>query len=138
MIEWLKEKFSSIIGIFYIITVILVSIMGAVLGFSVADSFGCVLGLIIGVFVGIFLGILTFGFFATIIDISNKCNNLNKKIEELRSLLYNSSSNSSSASSSSQYSSSASTISSGYKICKKCGTKNSVNTMMCKDCGEYL
>lgn len=63
-------------------------------------------------------------------------------IKKICSLLenktYNSTSTIASTSTTSNIQASSSTVSSRYKICKKCGTKNSINSTTCKDCGEYL
>lgn len=140
MIEWLRDKFSSVVGVFFVLTVTAITIAGGFLGYSAAEGLGCVIGLALGLFLGIFAGILTFGFVATLIHISDTNDVIVRKLEDIRGLIYNSQSGTSTSnSSSSSYTSSvSSTVSSGYKICKKCGARNSVNSTTCKDCGDYL
>ena len=98
------------------------------------------MGIVLGFLLGLFLGILTFGYFATIINISETDEAILKKIEEIRSIVYNANSPAESPDliSSSEKNVKPSTVSSEYKICKKCGAQNSINTTTCKDCGEYL
>ena len=140
MIEWLRNKFSSVVEVVFVLAVIAITIAGGVAGYSAADVLGCVIGLILGLLLGILSGILTFGFVATLIHISDTNDVIAKKLEDIRLLLYNSiSGNSTISSTSSSYtSSSESTVSRGYKRCKKCGAKNTVNSTTCKDCGNYL
>lgn len=140
MIEWLRDKFSSVVGVFFVLTVAGVTIAGGFVGYGAAEGLGCVIGLALGLLLGIFAGILTFGFVATIIHISDTSDIIVKKLEDIRIMLYNSQNGSSTTNnySSSYTGSSTSTVSSGYKICKKCGAKNSVNSTTCKDCGDYL
>lgn len=88
MIKWLREKFSSVVVFFFVISVIAISIAGAISGYIIGEETGAIIGLLLGVLIGFFLGILTFGFVATIINISETCDGLRLEIEEIRSLLY--------------------------------------------------
>lgn len=45
MIEWLRNKFSSIIGFLFVLTVIALVITGAVVGFTIAEKIGLFWGL---------------------------------------------------------------------------------------------
>ena len=138
MIEWLKGKFAAVVTIFYFLTFIAFGIGGAMTGkMLLVNGLGLVLGFAVGGLLGMFIGILTLGFFATVINISDTCDLIYEKLNEMSS---NSSSNSSYASKSSGFSSSVvnSSEPESYKICKKCGAKNPANSTTCKDCGEYL
>ena len=129
MIEWLKGKFASAVSFFYVLTIIACGIGGAIAGYGMARGLGLVLGFALGALFGMLMGILTFGFIATIINISDTCDLIYEKLNTV--------SNSSSAN---NYSASvtSSTEPENYKICKKCGAKNPANSTTCKDCGEYL
>ncbi len=87
MIKWLRDKFASMITFFFVLSVILSTVSGGIGGFAVGKSFGyfndysgigCIIGLIIGCFLGIICGILTFGFFATIVHISESIDKENE------------------------------------------------------------
>lgn len=129
MIQWVKEKFTSAVSFFYVLTVIVWGISGAIAGYGAAKAIGLVLGLALGIFLGILIGILLFGFIATVINISDTCDLI---YEKLSTAPNNSSVN--------NFTSSIvnSTEPESYKICKKCGAKNPANSASCKDCGEYL
>ena len=93
MIKWIKGKFSSVISVCFILYVILISVSFAISGVALGkaqsgwtDDFsfiGLVLGLIIGIAVALLSGILTFGFFATIISISQSNDLILKKIDRI-------------------------------------------------------
>jgi len=69
MIEWLRSKFSSLICVFFVLTVIFSTIKGAVIGSALGSLF-LLLGLILGFIFGLLAGILVYGFLATVINIS--------------------------------------------------------------------
>ena len=137
MIKWLRDKFASAISFFFILSVILVTVSGGIAGFAVGKSFGyydnysgigCFIGLIIGCFFGIVCGILTFGYFATIIHISETIDkeNVNKQNSEA------------SIGNENKQKSDASTENVDYSqswFCEKCGTANNNNLETCKKCG---
>ena len=120
MIKWLRDKFASAISFFFVLSVILSTVSGGIAGFAVGKSFGyydnysdigCFIGLIIGCLLGIICGILTFGYFATIVHISElidkeNCNNQN--------------------------------IDNSAKTwkCNNCGTENDKNWNNCSNCGK--
>lgn len=140
MIEWLKGKFAAVVTIFYFLTFIAFGIGGAITGkMLLVNGFGLVLGFAVGGLLGMFIGILTLGFFATVINISDTCDLIYEKLENMSNGF--SVNNSSPVNSRNDY---TSTIinpvepSESYKICKKCGAKNPANSTTCKDCGEYL
>ena len=74
MIEWLREKFSSIICFFFVLSIIAITVAGAIIGQNLFDTVGCIFGIIIGLLIGTLLGILSFGLFATILDIAETTN----------------------------------------------------------------
>lgn len=129
MIQWVKEKFTSAVSFFYVLTVIAWGVSGAIAGYGMASAVGLILGGALGVLLGIIIGILFFGFIATVINISDTCDLIYEKL--------NAAPNNSSAN---NFTSSIvnSTEPESYKICKKCGAKNPVSSTTCKDCGEYL
>lgn len=130
MIQWLKEKFTAVVTIFYFLTFIACGIGGAIIGKTLLrNELGLALGFAVGGLFGMFIGILTLGFFATVINISDTCDLIYEKL--------NATPNSSSTNKTST-SIANSTETEGYKICKKCGAKNPANSTTCKDCGEYL
>jgi len=129
MIQWVKEKFTSAVSFFFVLTVIAWGISGAIAGYGAAKAVGLILGLALGVFLGVLIGILLFGFIATVINISDTCDLIYEKL--------NTASNNSPTN---NFTSPIvnSTEPESYKICKKCGAKNPANSTICKDCGEYL
>ena len=80
MIQWLRDKFASAITFFFVLGVIITTIGGGIAGYLIGKALGgwynnyggigCVIGLVLGLFLGIVFGILTFGYFATVIHIS--------------------------------------------------------------------
>ena len=143
MIEWLRDKFSSLVGFCFVLFVIFFTATGAIVGSIIGETVGAILGLVIGILIGIVFGIMIFGFVATIINISETIDYIYEDAEEIKELL----SNSAQASSQEQSSESETTyvnpepkvsVLGDYKICKKCGTKNPSKNVTCKDCGEYL
>ena len=82
MIEWLRNKFSSAISTLFVLTIIICTIVGAIAGnFFIRSSSAVIIGGIIGFIFGIVEGILTYGFCATVIHISesiDKNPNINK------------------------------------------------------------
>ena len=129
MIQWVKEKFTSAVSFFFVLTVIAWGISGAIAGYGAAKAVGLILGLALGVFLGVLIGILLFGFIATVINISDTCDLIYEKLNAL-------SNNSSASNFTSPITNSSE--SGSYKICKKCGAKNPTSASSCKDCGEYL
>ena len=85
MIEWIKEKFTSLICFCFVVFVILDTIGGGIIGYLIGrgNGIGIVLGLIIGIAIGIILGILVFGLLATIINISENTDYILIKIDNL-------------------------------------------------------
>lgn len=92
MIEWMREKLSKIVSGLFVITVIVSSISGSIIGYSLFDFIGCIIGILIGFLVGTFLGIITFGFLATVINISVTCDKINSKLETIGIMITNSNS----------------------------------------------
>ena len=143
MIEWLRDKFSSLVGFCFVLFVIIFAVTGAVVGSSIGETGGAILGLVIGVLIGIVFGIMIFGFVATIINISETIDCIYGDAEEIKKLLSNSTQLSSQEQSSESGTSylnpePVASVSGDYKTCKKCGTKNPSKNVTCKDCGEYL
>ena len=85
MIEWLRDKFASAITFFFVVAIIICTICGGILGYTIGETLGCLIGLAIGLFLGIISGILSFGFFATIIHISESCDDMASKLDRLYS-----------------------------------------------------
>ena len=125
MIKWLVEKFSSLITFFFVLFIICFSVAGGIGGYTMFRTIGCIIGAILGLIVGIFLGILAFGLLATIINISDNTNTILLKLNSLQheKIIKESSSNDSP---------------SEFKICEKCGTKNSLVNLTCQNCGKYF
>ena len=84
MIEWIKDKFESIVCFMFVFFIICFAVAGAILGHSIGNSVGLFIGLALGIGSGFLLGIFVFGFIATIMHISDVCEFLYKKIEEVR------------------------------------------------------
>lgn len=59
MLEWIRNKFASAIGFFFVLAVILCAISGRICGEVIGKQN---IGLVIGFFLGIIGGILSFGF----------------------------------------------------------------------------
>lgn len=138
MIEWLRDKFASAISFFFYISVIVCSISGAIIGKSLGglehDSIGCFIGLIIGLFLGIISGILLFGFFATIIHISETCDGIITKLDSLYSSKNNLDQND--AATTCNEKSAYDDIQYKPWICAKCGIKNPILNTRCTNCGN--
>ena len=135
MIEWLRDKFASAITFFFVVAVILCTICGGISGYTIGKALGCLIGLAIGLFLGIISGILSFGFFATIIHISETCDGIASKLYRLCSSQNNLVQNVSAAVSNDK-SSSENTSLSNIWVCTKCGESNPVGTMLCRKCGK--
>ena len=145
MIEWLRDKFASAITFFFVVAVILCTICGGISGYTIGKALGgyynnyggigCLIGLAIGLFLGIISGILSFGFFATIIHISETCDGIASKLYRLCSSQNNLVQNVSAAVSNDK-SSSENTSLSNIWVCTKCGESNPVGTMVCRKCGK--
>lgn len=144
MIEWLRDKFASAITFFFVVAVILCTICGGISGYTIGKALGgyynnyggigCLIGLAIGLFLGIISGILSFGFFATIIHISETCDSMVSKLDRLYSSQNNFSQN---------VSTTASNEKTAYDdiqykpwTCTKCGTKNPILNTKCTNCGN--
>lgn len=156
MIEWLRDKFASAITFFFVVAIIICTICGGILGYTIGETLGCLIGLAIGLFLGIISGILSFGFFATIIHISESCDDMASKLDRLYSsqnylaqnisaAVSNDKSASENTSSSgddeddlvlNDKSSSENTGLSNIWVCTKCGESNPVGTMLCRKCGK--
>lgn len=135
MIEWLKDKFSSVIAFFFVMTIIIPGVAGAIIGYGIGDGIGCIVGILIGVLIGVFLGILTFGFIATVINISDNCDYILIKTEAIRVLLEkNTTTNSSNVVNSTA--SQTTTNTDNVWVCTNCGTTNPAGTRFCKSCGK--
>ena len=76
MIEWLRNKFASAISAFFVLTVIIVTVGFGIIGYNFADETGLIIGALVGFFLGLLSGIITYGLFATIIHISEKCDDI--------------------------------------------------------------
>lgn len=135
MIEWLRDKFASAITFFFVVAVILCTICGGISGYSIGKALGCLIGLAIGLFLGIISGILIYGFFATIIHISETCDGMARKLDRLYSSQNNLAQNVS-ASVSNDKSSSENTSLSNIWVCSKCSESNPVGTLFCRKCGK--
>ena len=135
MIEWLRDKFASAITFFFVVAVIICTICGGILGYTIGETLGCLIGLAIGLFLGIISGILSFGFFATIIHISESCDDMASKLDRLYSS-QNYLAQNISAAVSNDKSSSENTGLSNIWVCTKCGESNPVGTMLCRKCGK--
>lgn len=83
MIEWIKEKFASLISLFFVLFVITSVIIGSVIGYIVSYGSGIIVGGVIGFVIGILLGIICFGLLATIINISTNTDFLLNKVDTL-------------------------------------------------------
>lgn len=70
MIDWIKEKFSSVLSVCFVLYIVLIAIVCGVFGFQIDPFTGTALGLLIGTVVGILSGIFIFGLCATIISIA--------------------------------------------------------------------
>ena len=125
MIKWLVDKFSSLITFFFVLFIIFTSIAGGIVGYTMFTTVGCIVGAILGLVVGIFLGILEFGLLATIINISDNTNTILLKLNSLQH--ENMTKKSSSDDNPSE-----------FKICDKCGAKNSLVNLTCQNCGKYF
>ena len=156
MIEWIRDKFASTITFFFVVAIIICTICGGILGYTIGETLGCLIGLAIGLFLGIISGILSFGFFATIIHISESCDDMASKLDRLYSsqnylaqnisaAVSNDKSASENTSSSgddeddlvlNDKSSSENTGLSNIWVCTKCGESNPVGTMLCRKCGK--
>ena len=111
MIQWLRDKFSFAISFFFIVNVIASSVLCGYALYSWSDENGllCLIGLVLGMFLGIVDGVLVFGFFATVVHISDVLDvKFNIKNEEENK--------------------------NEYWMCGKCKTINQGN--ICTKCGE--
>ena len=132
MIEWLRNKFSSAISFFFVLTVIVVTISGGVVGYTAGKTLGgwhdnyggigCIIGLALGCGIGIISGILTYGFFATVIHISETTDALLAKTGEDSRTLRNIANNTNNVSDAKQDKNDTGAIS-GW-VCTKCCETN--------------
>ena len=93
MIEWLRDKFRIAVSIFFMLTVFISTLGCGVAGFLIGQvlsrydnysTIGCVLGLVIGFFLGIVSGVLAYGFLATILHLTETCDNILEKMKLLQ------------------------------------------------------
>lgn len=139
--EWLKDKFEKIfeklIIFFFVITIISCSVLGGIYGYSIGDIIGLIIGLIAGFACGFFGGILIYGFYATIIFISNKCEVIEEELYNLN-LVQKEHSNVSNTNNNNNYN--KDTIEPLENptswVCLKCGELNPIGTTVCKKCGH--
>ncbi len=75
LIKWLKNSFKFTTGLLFFVTIIAFTIAGAMIG---EEQGNLMLGLWLGLAAGVLIGIHVFGYFATIINISEQ----NEKILE--------------------------------------------------------
>ncbi|MBQ1591090.1 MAG: hypothetical protein II077_03505 [Treponema sp.] len=144
MIEWLRDKFSTAINIFFVLYVAFATIFGGIVGYITGKGMGgyyhdygvigCFLGLIAGLMIGIVVGILAFGFFATIIHISESCDTMIRKLDSLNYYQKDFAQNVTSAVAGNKGSSGNN--SSDVWVCPKCGETNPAGTMLCGKCGQ--
>ena len=145
MIVWLRDKFAPAITFFFVVAVILCTICGGISGYIIGKALGdynnnyggigCLIGLPIGLFLGIISGILSFGFFATIIHISESCDDMAYKVDRLYSSQNNLAQNVSAAVSNDKTSSENTSLSNIW-VCPKCGESNPVGTLLCRKCDK--
>ncbi len=140
MIEWLRNKFASAVAVFFILAVIVCTITGGISGYTIGsennhEGIGFLIGLVIGLFLGIISGILSFGFFATVIHISETCDGMVTRLDRLYSSQNNFAQNVSAAVSNEQKSAENSSLSKVW-VCSKCGESNPSGTMFCRKCGK--
>lgn len=163
MIEWLRNKFASIISACFVLYVVLVTTTGAIYGYMIGKAIGTysdnysgiglVMGIIIGLPIGVLTGILFFGLIATIIHISEsndalqeRFNLIHKEIKEIHVTAFqaqtqNNSMPTSIAEVQPQTQNTPSPTSNnepGTWICPKCGIKNSVESKSCNSCGQFI
>lgn len=91
MIQWLRGKFSSIVGFCFVLTVIAAVVSGGIAGYEISyeEVNGCFIGIILGLLLGIILGILSFGLIATIINISETNEKILARLDQIQSIVYN-------------------------------------------------
>lgn len=89
MIQWLRGKFSSIVGFCFVLTVIAAVVSGGIAGYEISEVNGCFIGIILGLLLGIILGILSFGLIATIINISETNEKILERLDQIQSIVYN-------------------------------------------------
>lgn len=95
MIEWIKDKFSTLVSVCFILFIVLFTVLGGFLGFGISSAskllsyshsisseqiIGAVIGGAIGLCLGLLFGIMIFGFMATVIDISETENGILLKL----------------------------------------------------------
>ncbi len=94
MIEWLKEKFKTSVKVLFVLHVIVFALGGFYWGVTAGISFtvysggalGIILvflGLLIGLLVGFITGILAYGFFATVINIADKTEDILDTLDDI-------------------------------------------------------
>ena len=127
MINFIKENFERFVGVLFVLTIIASAIFGGVIGDGVSYSDEApIIGAFIGLVVGFIASIIIFGMMATLLQI---CDNT----EKIKNIINKSSS------SSVLSSMAASKVDlTDYKECKKCGTKNTSASSICKGCGDSL
>ena len=99
MIEWIKDKFSTLVSVCFVLFVVMATVIGGLIGFGIskltiagtyyfkaastvssAQIPGILIGAGIGLVIGLLLGIMIFGFMATVIDISETENGILLKL----------------------------------------------------------
>ncbi len=76
MIEWIRDKFSGIIKLLFVLTILSFVIVGGFIGYNYAflarinEAMGLIIGAVLGFLIGLIIGITTFGFLATVLHIS--------------------------------------------------------------------
>lgn len=126
MIDWIEEKFSSVLSVCFVLYVILIAIACGVYGFTIADFTGTLLGLLIGTVVGILSGIFTFGLCATIISIAQSNNFI---LEYLRDISKKNENKNTPDNDTAKNNS-------AVWVCTKCGWTNPAGTHLCEKCGN--
>ena len=136
MIEFIKSKFSSMVGFLFILTIIGFCVLGVFIGDGQNSykGFDYTKGIIFGVIglgVGYVIGIVVFGLIATVLQICDNTEEILKKDKKNQYSQQN-------TNSTSKNTSPSVVLSGDYKVCKKCGEKCAPNLINCKSCGEYL
>ena len=86
MIEWLRNRFSSLLTVLFIITVLAFTVFGGIIGEFFEDVLykrhGGLIGVILGLVIGLLVGIVTYGFSATIVHMSESTDAILKKLDK--------------------------------------------------------
>ena len=132
MIDWIKEKFSSVLSVCFVLYIVLIAIVCGVFGFQIDPFTGTALGLLIGTVVGILSGIFIFGLCATIISIAQSNDFI---LEYLRDISKKNENQNKIPLSVTQDNDTAKNNSAVW-VCTKCGWTNPVGTHFCEKCGK--